>query len=445
VLGGQDAGAEFVGAAVNEDLVHRIVTDASAPNGHPGALESRIKDHPFAGLFPLLSETELGELGIDIAANGQRDAIILHREMVLDGRNRYRACLLKGIAPRFETFTGTNDEALDFVVSKNVYRRHLSSSQRAMAMADYEEYRHGGKRRNLVFQDANLQLEIGDPAKPAATRAELAERGHVSERLIASGAVVRDQGISELNDAVRDGNLAISAAAMIARLPREEQVKLLRESAPAAVKAAAKEIRAEKQIEKKDRRDNREKLLGGMQHALPNKKYGVILADPEWSFEVYSRETGMDRSADNHYPTSETDAICARPVQDIAADDCVLFLWATVPMLPDALRVMAAWGFEYKSHAIWLKDKVGTGYWFRNQHELLLVGTRGNVPAPAMGTQFVSVNSAAVGLHSEKPASFYTMIETYFPTLPKIELNARRAREDWDSWGNEAPDATEAA
>jgi N6-adenosine-specific RNA methylase IME4 len=111
----------------------------------------------------------------------------------------------------------------------------------------------------------------------------------------------------------------------------------------------------------------------------------------------------MDRAADNHYPTSETDAICARPVGDIAADDCVLFLWATAPMLPDALRVMAAWGFAYKSHAIWKKDRIGTGYWFRNQHELLLIGTKGKIPAPAMGTQFPSVIDAPVGKHSEKP------------------------------------------
>ena len=191
--------------------------------------------------------------------------------------------------------------------------------------------------------------------------------------------------------------------------------------------------------DKKQKRANREKLLAGMQCALPTKKYGVIYADPEWRFEVYSRDTGMDRSADNHYSTTATDEICARPVGDVAADDCCLFLWATVPMLPDALKVMAAWGFKYKSHAMWRKDRIGTGYWFRNAHELLLVGTSGNIPAPAMGTQFESVIDAAVGKHSAKPDEFYELIETYFPNLPKIELNARRARAGWVAWGNEAP------
>jgi N6-adenosine-specific RNA methylase IME4 len=223
---------------------------------------------------------------------------------------------------------------------------------------------------------------------------------------------------------------------------KEERIARGRAAIEAGKSVADAIFRGEDKAEK---RDTREKILGGMQLSLPDKRYGVILADPEWRFKTYSRETGMDRAADNHYPTSTTEAICARPVASIAADDCVLFLWATVPMLPDALTVMKAWGFEYKSHCIWLKDKCGTGYWFRNQHELLLVGTRGNIPAPAMGTQFSSVNQAAVGEHSEKPVSFYAMIETYFPTLPKIELNARSAREGWDRWGNEAPETEEAA
>lgn len=193
--------------------------------------------------------------------------------------------------------------------------------------------------------------------------------------------------------------------------------------------------------DKKERRAARERELASKQEALPDKRYGVIYADPEWRFEVFSRETGMDRAADNHYPTSTTDEICARPVGDIAADDCVLFLWATVPMLQDALKVMAAWLFDYKSHCIWKKDRIGTGYWFRNQHELLLVGTKGQLPAPAMGTQFPSVIDAPVGKHSEKPDAFYELIEAYFPTLPKIELNARRARSGWDRWGLEAGEA----
>jgi N6-adenosine-specific RNA methylase IME4 len=194
--------------------------------------------------------------------------------------------------------------------------------------------------------------------------------------------------------------------------------------------------------DKKTRRAEREAELAKAQTArnleLPDAQYGVILADPEWRFEPYSRETGMDRAPENHYPTSVTEVIAARPVARIAAPDCILFLWATVPMLPDALHVLSAWGFTYKSHLIWTKDRIGTGYWFRNKHELLLVGTKGSVPAPAMGTQWESFRDGPVRAHSEKPDWQYDLIESYFPTLPKIELNARRRREGWASWGLDA-------
>jgi len=191
--------------------------------------------------------------------------------------------------------------------------------------------------------------------------------------------------------------------------------------------------------DKKERRAAREAELADKILALPDKKYAVILADPEWRFGPYSRETGMDRAADNHYPTSATEMIAARPVAEIAAPDCVLFLWATAPMLPHALHVMQAWGFEYRSHVIWHKERIGTGYWFRNEHELLFVGTRGTVPAPAMGTQWGSLRASPRTAHSEKPDWQYELIESYFPNLPKIELNARRRRDGWDTWGLDAP------
>jgi N6-adenosine-specific RNA methylase IME4 len=207
-----------------------------------------------------------------------------------------------------------------------------------------------------------------------------------------------------------------------------------------------KGAKVERDKEKKVKRAVREKKLATQIKALPKAKFGVIYADPEWKFEVWNEDTGSDRAADNHYTTSATDAIKSRDVPSIAADNCVLFLWATVPMLPQALEVMDGWGFEYKSHVTWNKDKIGTGYWFRNKHEILLLGTKGKVPAPAPGEQWASVIDAAVGKHSEKPAAFAEMIEEYFPNLPKIELNARgSAREGWTAWGAEAVAAGEPA
>ena len=170
--------------------------------------------------------------------------------------------------------------------------------------------------------------------------------------------------------------------------------------------------------------------------SLGHKLYGVIYADPPWQFEPYSRETGMDRSAANHYPTMPTDAICA--IVPPAADDCALFLWATPAMLEDALDVVDAWGFDYKSHFCWTKDRVATGYWTRQRHELLLIGTRGAVAAPAAGDQYDSVIAAGTREHSEKPACFAELIEAMFPSAALLEMFARAPRLGWDSWGNES-------
>lgn len=168
---------------------------------------------------------------------------------------------------------------------------------------------------------------------------------------------------------------------------------------------------------------------------LGRKVYGVLLIDPPWSFRVYS-EAGQDRGACNHYPTMSLAEIKVLTVP--AAKDAVLFLWATVPMLPAALETMAAWGFTYKSHFAWVKDKRGLGYWARNKHELLLVGTRGHVPCPAPGTQFDSVIEAPRGWHSEKPAIVHDMIAAMFPNVPKLEMFARgECVAGFDVWGNE--------
>lgn len=199
-----------------------------------------------------------------------------------------------------------------------------------------------------------------------------------------------------------------------------------------------------KTLLKQARRAERERALAAKILALPEKKYGVILADAGWRWEPWSRETSMDRAADNHYVTSPLDQIKAIDTASIAADDCALFLWATSPMMPQALEVMAVRGFDYVSHFIWDKDRLGTGYWNRNRHELLLVGVRGNVPAPADSSQWDSVMVERRTAHSVKPEWAYRLVEDYFPNLPKVELFARRARAGWDCWGFEAP-AAEAA
>jgi N6-adenosine-specific RNA methylase IME4 len=213
-------------------------------------------------------------------------------------------------------------------------------------------------------------------------------------------------------------------------------------SGPAAARAIERaETKQQRTDAKKEHRADRERDLAqatiAASRALGSKLYGVIYADPPWRFEPYSRDSGMDRAADNHYPTMTLDAICQ--IEIPAAEDCVLFLWATVPMLTQALEVMGAWGFDYRSHFVWAKHRPGTGYWTRNQHELLLIGTCGDIPAPAPGEQYTSLIEAEAGEHSVKPFVFTEMIEEMFPSLPRLEMFARGegAGGGWDRWGNE--------
>ena len=182
--------------------------------------------------------------------------------------------------------------------------------------------------------------------------------------------------------------------------------------------------------EKAERRDKRETELGKHLCALPKRRYGVIVADPKWGFQRWSGDYG--RGA----PPSTLDGIKASDVASIAADDCALFLWASQPILPHALEVMATWCFDYKTNFVWAKDRIGPGYWSRNKHEILLLGTRGKVPCPAQGQQWDSLMEGPRRGQSEKPEIFLEMIEAYFPNLPKINLSPDTPpRRGWDCWG----------
>lgn len=147
---------------------------------------------------------------------------------------------------------------------------------------------------------------------------------------------------------------------------------------------------------------------------------------------------GGNRSIENHYPTMTLEEICALPVKDIAAQDSILYLWATAPKLAECLDVMRAWGFEYRTNFVWIKDKIGMGYHSRNQHELLLVGRRGEIPPPPVEARVSSVVYAPRTDHSAKPVEFYELIESFYPELQKIELFSRSQRDGWSAWGNQA-------
>lgn len=176
--------------------------------------------------------------------------------------------------------------------------------------------------------------------------------------------------------------------------------------------------------------------------SFPDKKYGAVYADPPWTFRTWSPK-GMDRSAERHYPCMSLADIKALPVQNIAADDCALFLWAIDPMLPQALEVMSAWGFTFKTVGFyWVKQNksadgfsTGLGYWSRANPEQCLLGTRGSPKRLAKNVRRLVLSPR--GSHSEKPHEVAQRIERLV-SGPFIELFARNGRVGWDVWGNEA-------
>lgn len=178
---------------------------------------------------------------------------------------------------------------------------------------------------------------------------------------------------------------------------------------------------------------------------LPDKRYHVIYADPPWSFRAWSRK-GNGRSAERHYKTMDLEDIKALPVRALAEEDCVLFLWATFPTLPQALSVIEAWGFEYKTAGfVWTKLNRktpsifwGMGYWTRSNAEVCLLATRGT-PKRISAAVHQAVLSP-VEEHSKKPDEVRDRIVALLGDVPRIELFARQRADGWDAWGDELPE-----
>ncbi len=223
----------------------------------------------------------------------------------------------------------------------------------------------------------------------------------------------------------RADNLGWKAHERIAALPenvRKETIDLAAEE-KWTEREARKYVRAfNHKANKKDR------------PPLPEGKFDVILADPGWQYEHMISES---REIENHYPTMELEEICALPVEGLAADNAMLFLWATNSHLAQALTVITDWGFEYRTNMVWAKPSIGPGYYVRSRHEFLLIARRGEPALPEPADRPNSVIEAPRGKHSEKPEVFYELLEKAYPGASKIELFARRPRDGWEGWGNE--------
>jgi len=377
-------------------------------------------------IIPLKSE-EYSALEKSLLSEGCRDSIVVWNERIVDGHNRYKICSEHNLP-----FTTTSiefedkDAAKHWMVRNQIARRNLESIQRIQLAMKDEELIAARARENLVLANlentnaskttlVNLPNSFSEPAiEPAKpthtqttpktiisinTRKEAATLAKVSEKTYAKGKEVLQKATPEVIAKVMQGEVSIHKA--YTDIHREEK-------------------KAERQAD----------IVANP--VLPDGKYNVILADPPWQYNFSETQS---REIENQYPTMTLDDI--KNLELPIDENAVLFLWATAPKLEEALKVLNAWGFEYKTCAVWDKEVIGMGYWFRIQHELLLVGVKGSMRPPETENRVSSVIRSKRSSHSSKPEIVYEMLEAMFPNCKYLEVFARSNREGWISWGNQ--------
>lgn len=293
-------------------------------------------------------------------------------------------------------------------------------------------YAKQAKDIDMAVWAAEIKLraerKAGNLIQEKQANGELASKGKPpsDELLMLQRATLSDHGINRTESARWQQEAAVPDEAF------EQYIAECRQKSDMPTAAALRRLNSA------DRREERvADILKGNQELGTDKKYPVIYADPPWRYE--NPPIGAsNRSIENQYPTMALEEICALPVIGLATDSAVLFMWATSPKLAECMQVIEDWGFTYRTSMVWVKDKIGMGYHVRNQHELLLIAKRGELPAPPIPARVSSVVNAPRTAHSAKPEIFYEIIEAMYPEFPKIEMFCRSPREGWAAWGNQS-------
>lgn len=369
--------------------------------------------HPAADAFPMMEDKRFEELKTDLITHGQIEPITLCDGLILDGRNRYKACIQLGIKPVTRNFNG---DPWAYVWSLNGERRDLKSED----------------QRYLIWKWLNEKSEamqtemqrIADAANKKRSEAAKGNRNAAKDKKENScrtncPRTVSEPGKSAKATASKTNAGAVARGDKLAkyRPDLEEKVR----------KGEMKPVEAHRQM----KRD----AVADKVSELPTDQYRIIYADPPWKYG--DKRDGHTTGAEDHYPTLSISELCALPVKDMAATDAVLFLWVTSPMLEDAFSIIKAWGFQYKTSFVWDKIKHNMGHYNSVRHEFLLVCTRGSC-TPDNSTLFDSVQSIERTEHSMKPERFREIIDTLYVHGKKIELFRRgTVLPGWDAWGNE--------
>lgn len=383
----------------------------------------RLNFHPAANIFPLFDDSRLAELADDIKAFGQREPIKLYDGLILDGRNRYRACEVLGIEPVFEELP-RDINPWSYVWSLNGARRDLTTDQRYLIWKKCDE-----QSTEWIEEQRKRQAEASRKRSEATKAQPRTEAGEFLPVERVSAQVV------QIPEAAKDPTPTRTAKAIASKTNRGtvERLDAISDKRPdLADRILTGELKTAQalRIIKKDELDT--KLA-----ALPTGQFTIIYADPPWSYNDKCDDGSVQSGGcENHYPSLTLSELKVLDVRSMSAPDSVLFLWATSPLLPDALELAKAWGFSYKASFVWDKVKHNMGHYNSVRHEFLLVCTKGSC-TPQVVTLFDSVQTIERTEHSVKPDEFRSIIDTLYPKGPRIELFARRPAQGWASWGNE--------
>jgi N6-adenosine-specific RNA methylase IME4/ParB-like chromosome segregation protein Spo0J len=354
--------------------------------------ELRPHEHPHV---PPLTAVARNALRNDITRRGIVEPLeITANDIVLNGRERLAVATELGLEYVPARVVSPADE-VEHIILGALQRRHLSASQRAALALDLDQYRQlrsDAETRRLGNLRQNAETAVLPPR--GKTRDHVAAFAGVSARTVQDAATVQTHN-RELFERIKTGEIAADLAAR--RIRRALRDANLPPAPP-----------------------------------LPQGPFELIYADPPWQL---GNPDGQN-APENHYPTMTLDEI--KRLQPPAAENAVLFLWAVNCLLPQALDVIGAWGFTYKSNLVWVKPSLGLGNWTRNRHEPLLFAIRGRIEIPQPDQRPDSVLEAKRGRHSQKPEQAYALIERAYPQLSKLELFARGGpRPGWQAWGNE--------
>ena len=374
-------------------------------------------DPEFRDLIPPLGDEELAQLERSIVADGCRDPLVVWPQgdgaaILLDGHHRHTICEANGIDYwLIEQELSDRNDAMAWIIQNQFARRNLSAYTRAELALKLKPLLAKKAKGNQGTR-TDLSQKSAESLNPIDTRDELAAAAGLSHDTIHKAAVISERADADTKKALRAGDTSINA----------EYTKL---------KRAEKEDRRETR-----REENREKVADTPDPIDAGARFATIVIDPPWDWGDEGDVDQMGRARPT-YGTMSYDELLELAVDDLADDDCHLYLWITNRSLPKGFALMEAWGFRYVTCLTWCKPSFGMGNYFRGQTEQVLFGVKGSQPLKRkdVGTWFAADRGPRG--HSSKPEVFTELVESCSPG-PYLEMFARSTRDDWTSWGAEA-------